>query len=126
MATKKQNLILCKGDYEQIMALTSVNATDAMQILEEEISDAEVVDGDTPPENTVGLNTIVEILDLDKNTKSTIQLVLPKEANADDGKISILTPMGMAVIGLQVGQKYQWPMPNGNIKNFEVLSAKLA
>lgn len=126
MATKKQNLILCKGDYEQIMALTSVNATDAMQTLEEEISDAEVVDGDTPPENTVGLNTIVEILDLDKNTKSTIQLVLPKEANADEGKISILTPMGMAVIGLQVGQKYQWPMPNGNIKNFEVLSAKLA
>lgn len=126
MATKKTKLVLCKGDFEQIMSLMTVNVTEAMEILEEEISDAEIIEGTTPPENTVGLNTIVEVLDLDKNSKNKIEVVLPKDANADAGKISILTPMGSAVIGLQVGQEYQWPMPNGNVKNFKILSVQYA
>ncbi|MCO5113552.1 MAG: GreA/GreB family elongation factor [Bdellovibrionaceae bacterium] len=124
MKTEKPKLVLCQKDFDQIMSLMSVNATEAMELLEEEISDAQVIEGDASPENRVGLNTTVEILDLDKDTKSSFQLVLPKDANADEGMVSILTPMGMAVIGLAVGQEYKWPMPNGNIKNFKILSVK--
>lgn len=125
MITKKTTqLTLCKGDYEKIMTLMSVNATDAMEILEEEISGAQITEGDTPPADTVGINTLVEVRDLDKNSVTSMTIVLPKDANLEDNKVSILAPMGMAVIGLKSGQKYEWPMPNGKIKNFEIVSVK--
>jgi regulator of nucleoside diphosphate kinase len=59
---------------------------------------------------------------LDTGEKSTVCLVYPLDANIEEMKISILSPVGMALIGLRVGGKIDWPLPGGNIKNLQVIA----
>jgi regulator of nucleoside diphosphate kinase len=53
-----------------------------------------------------------------------LTLVYPKDANADEGKISILAPVGSALLGLQVGQHIDWPAPGGKTLKLELLEVK--
>jgi regulator of nucleoside diphosphate kinase len=59
------------------------------------------------------MNCKVELLDLDKNEKMTFTLVFPNAANIDQGKISILAPIGTAILGYRVGDIVIWQVPAG-------------
>lgn len=50
-----------------------------------------------------------------------LTLVYPKDANPDEGKISILAPVGSALLGLQTGQHINWPAPGGKTLKLELL-----
>ena len=49
-------------------------------------------------------------------------LVYPKDASATEGRISILAPVGAALIGLRAGDSIDWPMPNGRSKRLRIVS----
>ncbi|MCY1459732.1 Regulator of nucleoside diphosphate kinase [compost metagenome] len=51
-------------------------------------------------------------------------MVYPKDANADEGKISILAPIGSALLGLSVGEKIDWPAPGGKTLKLELLAVE--
>ena len=68
------------------------------------------------------MNSTVKFLDLELGKESTVQLVFPQDTNIAENKISILTPVGSALIGLRVGQIINWPFPNGKVKQLKVLS----
>ena len=51
--------------------------------------------------------------DLENGKERIITLVYPHEANIQENKISVLAPVGVALIGLRVGQIIQCPVPNG-------------
>jgi regulator of nucleoside diphosphate kinase len=51
-----------------------------------------------------------------------VTLVYPSEANVEAGKISVLAPVGAALIGLRVGQSIRWPLPDGRERTLEVMS----
>ncbi len=59
------------------------------------------------------MNSKVEILDLDTQETMTYALVFPRDANIDEGRISILAPLGTAILGYRVGDEFEWEMPNG-------------
>ncbi|MDI9611485.1 MAG: nucleoside diphosphate kinase regulator [Acidobacteriota bacterium] len=81
--------------------------------LEEEMDQAVVVSYEKVPPDVVTMNTQMQVTDLDTKKKMSIQLVFPSEADFEKGKISILAPIGTALIGYRVGDTVTWEVPNG-------------
>lgn len=116
------NLILTQADFEKLSSLVNVSNTEASELLEEELSRASVVADESLPMDVVSMNSKVRFRDLETGKDTIVTLVYPHDANIEEGKVSILAPVGSALIGLRVGQVIQWPVPNGKEKQFKVLS----
>ena len=65
------------------------------------------------PADVVTMNSRVHCREEGSGKDYHLTLVYPKHANADEGKISILAPVGSALLGLKVGQHIDWPAPGG-------------
>jgi regulator of nucleoside diphosphate kinase len=91
--------------------------------LEAELERAEVVDPKDIPKDVVTMRSTVRLKDLDSTKELIYSLVFPKEADVDKGKISVLAPVGTAMIGYRVGDIIEWEVPSGlrRLKVEEVL-----
>ena len=87
--------------------------------LARELDHSEVVDSQDIPNHIVTMNSKVKFRDLDTNEIYAYNLVYPSFANADKNKISILAPVGMALLGYGVGDVIEWPVPAG-IRRFKI------
>lgn len=121
---EQSQLIITRTDLEKLTALINVNLTETSELLEEELTRATIVADEQLPNNVVAMNAIVKYIDLETNKESVLTLVYPHDASIEEKKISVLAPMGSALIGLQVGQTIQWPMPKGNTKKIKVISVE--
>ncbi|HXG68316.1 MAG TPA: nucleoside diphosphate kinase regulator [Blastocatellia bacterium] len=81
--------------------------------LEEELERAEVVDPKDIPADVITMRSTVRLKDLDKGQELLYTLVFPTEADSDKGKISVLAPIGTALIGYRVGDTIEWEVPSG-------------
>lgn len=124
MNTQKVQLLISDKDQKALYALIGSRNSDTFAPLEEELSRAQVLPESDLPGDVVTLNSTVRVQDTDSGQESEMQLVLPHEANINENKISVLVPMGMALIGLRAGQTYEWVMPGGKTKHFKVISAR--
>lgn len=122
MNTQKAQLLISDKDMRALYALLNTRRAEALSQLEEELSKATVLPEEKMPEDVVSILSNVRVKDLDSGQETEFQLVFPHEAKVEEKKISILVPMGMAVIGLRAGQTYEWPMPGGKTKHFQVVS----
>lgn len=118
----EDDLILSNGDFQKLSSLLNVAKPEIAELLEEELSRASVVPDNELPNDVVSMNSHVSFRDLDTGKESAITLVYPHEASIDENKVSILAPVGSALIGLKVGQVIEWPVPNGKEKRLKVIS----
>ena len=84
-----------------------------LEVLEEELDRAVVVDAEHLPPDVVTLDSRVQLIDLDSGEELLFAVVLPSRANADEGRISVLAPLGMAVLGYRSGDVIEWDVPGG-------------
>ncbi len=115
-------LILSQEDFQKLSQLLLSASRDTAQLLEEELGRASVVTPDKVPRDAVTMNSTVKFVDQDSGKETVVTLVYPHEANIQEQKISVLSPIGSALIGLRVGQSINWPMPNGTERNLKVIS----
>lgn len=66
------------------------------------------------------MNTRAEFLDPESGERVEFTLVLPADANINEGKVSVLTPLGTAMLGYRVGDTFAWPVPYG-IRHLRVM-----
>lgn len=118
----QDNLILTQTDFDQLSLLVDSVQTQVAGFLEEELSRAAIVSDKDLPSDVVSMNSMVVFKDLDTDKEMPVTLVYPRDARIEDNKISILAPVGSALIGLRVGQVINWPMPNGRVKKLQVIS----
>jgi regulator of nucleoside diphosphate kinase len=59
------------------------------------------------------MNSRAELVDLETNEVMQFTLVLPRGAKIDEGKISVLAPLGTAMLGYRVGDEFEWHVPYG-------------
>lgn len=78
-----------------------------------EIARAVLCDDATLPPGTIGLNCRVRLQDLDSGETEEHILVLPGGADAARQRISVLAPIGTALLGYHVGDEIAWPTPGG-------------
>jgi regulator of nucleoside diphosphate kinase len=81
--------------------------------LEHELDRASMVDGGTLPRDRVALGSTVIVRDADSGVCRVYSLVLPSQADAGKGRISILAPLGTALLGHRAGERVEWQMPGG-------------
>lgn len=87
--------------------------------LANEIKNAKIVKAEDIPANAIVLNSIVEIEETVSNKKFHFQVVMPNDANMKENKISVFTPMGIALIGYLEGSFVEWEMPSG-VQKFKI------
>ena len=78
-----------------------------------ELARAEVRDAADMPAGVVGMHSRVECVDEHSGERHELTLVFPQEADVDAGKVSVLAPVGSALLGLSVGQSIDWNTPGG-------------
>jgi regulator of nucleoside diphosphate kinase len=81
--------------------------------LEEELERAEVVEQKDIPPDVITMRSTVSLKDLDTGEEMIYWLAFPTEANSDEGKISILAPVGTAMLGYRRGDVIEWEVPSG-------------
>ena len=126
MVQLNNELVLRTDDYKILIAhLNGGNAKTAFdprnaEALHAELKKAKLVDKEDFPEDVVRINSTVRIKAADKNEVMQFMLVTPDKANFKEGRVSIMAPIGTALIGFRKGQQVQWKVPAG-IKTFTIL-----
>ncbi|MDD2598534.1 MAG: nucleoside diphosphate kinase regulator [Kiritimatiellae bacterium] len=78
-----------------------------------EMSRAKVLEPDQVPADVVTMNSKVVLKDLDTAKEVTYTLVFPREADIKVNAISVLAPVGTAILGYKEGSVVEWPVPSG-------------
>lgn len=117
---KQTNIYITKPDHERLTKLIEIarereGDTNRKYVdrLEEELERAEVVQQKDIPADVITMRSTVRLKDLDTSEEMTYQLMFPTEANFDEGKISVLAPIGTAMIGYRRGDVIEWEVPSG-------------
>ena len=98
---------------EALLAQSDSLATGLVERLEREIGRADVREPDAIPRDVVTMNSTVTCLDEGSGETRELRLVYPRDADASRGHVSVLAPVGAALLGLSVGQSIDWPLPGG-------------
>ncbi len=88
--------------------------------LNQELGRAEIVLPEEIPHDVVTMNSKVTIRDIDTKEVESYSLAFPAGADIAQNKISILSPVGTALIGCRVGDRVEWRVPAG-IRKLEVV-----
>jgi regulator of nucleoside diphosphate kinase len=91
------------------------------QFLLEELDRADIVPPDWIPAGVVGMNSYVEFRDDPAGTVRRLQLVYPYQANLEAGRLSVLSLVGAALIGLTEGKSITWEGRDGRERRLTVL-----
>lgn len=78
-----------------------------------EIDRAAVVDPKDIPADVVTMNSIVRLVDEATDREMTYALSFPADSDAGEGRVSVLAPVGIALLGGRVGDIVEWPAPKG-------------
>ena len=92
---------------------TEYRKSEYLERLRAEINRAVIVPPKDIPSDVVTMNSTVCIEDLDTKEEEIYTLVFPENADLRQGKISILAPIGTAMLGYEVGDTFEWEVPAG-------------
>lgn len=84
--------------------------------LEQELNRANVVSSKEIPQDTITMNSQVVLKDLDSGEEMLYSLVYPDDADLKANKISVLAPVGTAILGYRLGDIIDWPVPDGTVR----------
>lgn len=114
---RKPHITLSSLDLDRIENLLEKNNSQfpGREALEAELERADVLDPKDMPPNVVTMNSTVRFTILETGKSNTLTLVYPKEMDGTPDKISIFAPVGIALLGLSVGDEFKMPSPTGQV-----------
>lgn len=109
------NVYLSSSDHRLISQLIAAVGTryGNLDRLRMELTRAIILESTAVPTTAAGLNSRVEVSDLDTGETDTYVLTLPGAADPDAQRISVLAPIGTALLGYREGDEVEWPTPGG-------------
>ncbi|MEO6682100.1 MAG: GreA/GreB family elongation factor [Ginsengibacter sp.] len=124
--TVKNDVLLLRRDHaildEYVKNLhgMKVNERENFARLSEELAKATIIPEENFPEDRVRINSTVLIKDLDTNRDMSLTIVLPDSADIKQRKVSVLAPLGTALLGFKKGTEASWEAPAGK-KSFKIM-----
>jgi len=121
--TTKPNILLSSIDVERLEQLINSLPPDSLpgiRALEEELDRGELIDARDVPPSLVTMNSTVRFRVESSNKEFCLTLVYPKDAKPDGSTVSILAPVGSALIGLSEGDEIDWPTPSGKAQHVRI------
>lgn len=123
LETRLPIIAISAGDIDRLRLLAEAAVDkypETAEFLAREIERAEILPADQSVRNVVTMDSEVTFSDDISGQTRTVTLVYPENANVDAGKISILTPIGAALIGLSVGQTIEFQTPSGGWRSLTI------
>ena len=120
------NIIVSNADYERLTDLATASLERLPEVAEEllaEMDRAKVVGDDSVPADVVRMGSTVTF-ESDDGRQLTETLVYPVDEDSDAHRISVMTPVGAALIGLAEGQSISWTARDGRKHELTVLKVK--
>ena len=124
MTRLKPQIILSTEDFVSLSALARAAMNKMPELAEglsEELERADIVDNGEQPQQVVCMGCEVEFRDDTTGKIQKVTLVYPAQADISQGKISVLTPVGTALIGLRAGHSITWDTRTGETRRLTVL-----
>lgn len=115
---KRDHAIL--DEYVKNLHGMKVNERENFARLSEELGKATIIPEKNFPEDRVRINSTVVIKDLATDREMTLTIVLPDSADIKQRRVSVLAPMGTALLGFKKGTEVSWKVPAGN-KTFKIM-----
>ncbi|AOW17637.1 transcription elongation factor GreAB [Polaribacter vadi] len=119
---KYGNIILEKKEYVYLKRLLNLNTyannsntQSSIQRLIEELKTAQIVDDINMPEDVIRFNSNVKVI-AENGWENTLKIVVPSEKNVKEHKISVLSPIGIALFGYSENDELVWDFPGGQRK----------
>ena len=119
---KYGNIILEKKEYVYLKRLLNLNTytnnsntQSSIQRLIEELKTAQIVDEINMPEDVIRFNSNVKVV-AENGWENTLKIVVPSEKNVKEHKISVLSPIGIALFGYSENDELVWDYPGGQRK----------
>ena len=110
----RPRITISRSDYARLAALAEgADPSPVTDYLSGELTRAEIVGDDQLAAGVVRMGSSVTYRDLASGRTRVITLVYPQQADLDRNRVSVLTPVGAALIGLAPGQSIDWPAPAG-------------
>lgn len=110
-------ILITPFDYQRLERLINELATrddlddTVLQALDDELARAQIVDESRLPPDVVTMNTEVDVVDVDTDERLRVRVVFPDSADIEEGRISVLAPVGLAVLGMREGDELTWQTP---------------
>jgi regulator of nucleoside diphosphate kinase len=116
---RNRNIIISSSDRDRLQQLIDSARMDrriqshSLDVLEGELARARVVEQDELPRDVVAMNSTVWFRDLDSEELERYTLVFPPNADVSRDRISILAPIGTALLGYRLRDVVEWSVPQG-------------
>jgi regulator of nucleoside diphosphate kinase len=114
-----KSIYITANDAKRLQALLEVAKrsqyydSDNLKKLGAELNRATVVASKDIPNDVITMNSKVRLIDLETKEEMTYTLVFPDAADISAGKISVLAPIGTAMLGYRAGDTFSWEVPAG-------------
>jgi len=119
----KKRIIVNSRDFTKLTQI--INDTHAhggnqyLKNLAAELSNAILLDPENIPPDVITMNSKVEFTDVSESGKFVYTIVYPEDADTENGRLSVLAPIGIALLGYRAGDTVTWKVPAG-IKKFQI------
>lgn len=123
MNNNKTRIVLTSRDMDRLEALLQslpANSFPGKAALEAELVRAEIVPPEKIPPDVVTMNSTVKFVITNTGKEFSLTLVYPKDAGQPDS-VSVLAPVGSALLGLSVGDELEWPIPGSATATVRVI-----
>src|SRR5690349_11985585 len=114
-----ETIFLTDKDYERLHQVVKVQRRSSgpivVEALSRELKRASVVPYQEIPQNIVTMHSRVRLKDIKSPSEMEITIVYPHQADILSRKVSVLAPVGTAILGCQVGEVVKWPVAKGNL-----------
>lgn len=116
--TNSRTIFITEADMSRLQPLIErmKGGRDDLKHLQQELERAKVVLPREVPADVVTMNSKVRVRDMHTGEEDTYTLVFPEQADIEAGKISVVAPIGTAMLGQRVGDEFQWQVPGGTVK----------
>lgn len=122
---REPQIILSSQDLQRLERLldsVSPDAAPGLAALRRELDRAEVVEPDAMPADVITMNSTARFVDELSGREFELTLVYPDDMHLTHGTVSILAPIGSALLGLSVGQSIDWALPGDRTTTLRILA----
>lgn len=113
---------LTQTDHARLQGLLTRGAPPSAEAMQDMLDNSDLVPSPAVPPTVVTMYTRVLLQDLQEDTQSTLTLCYPQDADVGTGQVSVLSPVGAALLGLRAGEIASWRSPRGEERRARILS----
>lgn len=118
---RKPAIYVSEAEHERLWNLAHASETEGAALLARELDRAIVLQEGEGPGAFVRLGSLVEYRDLTNGRVRQVRLATPDEADIDQGRLSVVTPVGAALIGLRAGDAFSWTADDGRARDLVIV-----